>query len=202
MTRHINDFYVKEAQRLGYASRAAFKILEIQKKDKIFKPGMTVIDLGAAPGGWSQVALECIGRNGRVIAVDLLEMDEFSNMTFIQGDFNDEIILEKIKLILEEKKADIVISDMAPNLSGQSSIDQPRSMHLLELALDCARQFLKPRGCFLFKAFQGAGLDEFVQDLKHDFKTVKYRKPEASRSESKERYVLAIDFHDRYNDPK
>jgi len=191
--------YVKEAQRLGYASRAAFKILEIQKKDKIFKPGMTVIDLGAAPGGWSQIAREYVGNQGCLIAIDLLSMDEISGVHFIQGDFNDEIILEKLNEKLNGALADIIISDMAPNLSGKSSIDQPRSMHLLELALDCVKKFLKPGGSFLFKAFQGAGLDEFVKALKIDFSQVKYRKPDASRSESKERYVLAIDFHRGYN---
>lgn len=199
ITRHINDPYVKEAQRLGYASRAAFKLLSIQQQDKIFTPGMTVVDLGAAPGGWSQVARECIGKNGHVIAIDLLPMQSISGVTFIQGDFNDDIVLEKLKLALGGKKADVVISDMSPNLSGQKAIDLPRSLHLLECALDCARQVLKPGGHLLLKVFQGVGLDAFVRDLKTHFTTVKYRKPSASRSESAERYVLAIDFLPGYN---
>ena len=192
--RHLSDPYVKEAQRLGYASRAAFKLLGIQEKDKIFKPGMTVIDLGSAPGGWSQVARKCVGQSGKVIAIDLLPMDGVPDVVFIQGDFNDQTIMDQLNLELNGEKADVVISDMAPNLSGQRSIDLPRSIHLLELAIDCVQQTLKPGGTFLFKAFQGAGLEEFIKVVKSSFAQVKYKKPDASRSESTEIYILAIGF--------
>ncbi|OGT44557.1 MAG: 23S rRNA methyltransferase [Gammaproteobacteria bacterium RIFCSPHIGHO2_12_FULL_38_11] len=192
--RHLNDPYVKKAQRLGYASRAAFKLLGIQEKDKLFKPGMTVIDLGSTPGGWSQVARKYVGQSGKVIAIDLLPMDGVPDVIFILGDFNDHIILDQLNTELNGEKADVIISDMAPNLSGQRSIDLPRTIHLLELALDCVEKNLKPGGTFLFKAFHGAGLEEFLQRVKTHFKQVKYRKPEASRSESTEIYILAMGF--------
>jgi len=197
--RHINDPYVKEAQRLGYASRAAFKLSDIQKRDKIFKPGMTVIDLGAAPGGWSQVASHCVGKTGRIIAIDLLPIKTIQNTTSIQGDLNDNHILQQLQSVLHGKKVDVIISDLSPNLSGQKAIDLPKSIHLLEMVLDTAHRFLKPGGTLLMKVFQGAGLDEFMLNLKLYFSGVKYRKPGASRPESTERYVLAIDFHDEYN---
>lgn len=197
--RHLTDPYVKEARRLGYASRAAFKLLAIQEKDKIFKTGMTVVDLGSAPGGWSQVVSQCIGDKGKIIALDLLPMEIMApHVTFIQGDFNEQAILDQLLVALADKKADVIISDMAPNLSGQRCIDLPRSIHLLELALDCASGILKPGGTFLFKAFQGEGLEDFLRSVKSVFTQVKYRKPEASRSESKEVYVLAIGFRGRY----
>ncbi len=199
LRRHLTDPYVKEAQRLGYASRAAFKLLDIQKKDKIFKPGMTVVDLGAAPGGWLQVASQCIGVRGQIIALDILPLEIMPpQVTFIQGDFNEQAILDALFAAINNKKVDVIISDMAPNLSGQSCIDLPRSIHLLELALDCAEKILKPGGVFLFKAFQGPGLEEFVRNVKTVFTQVKYRKPAASRDESKELYVLAIGFRGRY----
>lgn len=198
LRRHFTDPFVKEAQRLGYASRAAFKLLSIQKKDKIFKPGMIVVDLGAAPGGWSQVATECVGERGRVIAIDILPMPTMPDVTFIQGDFNDMEVLDQLLLTLDGKLVDVIISDLAPNMSGQKSIDLPRSIHLLELALDCAEKILKKDGTFLFKAFQGPGLEEFLKTVKLHFATVKYRKPDASRSESKEVYVLANGFRGRY----
>lgn len=197
--RHLTDPFVKEAKRLGYASRAAFKLLAIQKKDKIFKPGMCVLDLGSAPGGWSQVASDCVGAHGRVIAIDILPMTTIPDVIFIQGDFNDMEVLDQLMLTLDGKLLDVIVSDMAPNLSGQKSIDLPRSIHLLELALDCAEKVLKPGGTFLFKAFQGPGLEAFVKTVKLHFSEVKYRKPEASRSESKEVYVLANGFRQRYN---
>lgn len=198
MRRHLTDPYVKEAQRLGYASRAAFKLLEIQKRDKIFKPGMSVVDLGSAPGGWSQVASQCVGDHGHIVAIDLLPMDVVPGVAFIQGDFNDDAILAQLMTVLDGKSVDVIISDMAPNLSGQRCIDLPRSIHLLELALDCAGKILKPDGSFLFKAFQGSGLEDFLRDVKQVFKQVKYRKPESSRSESTELYVLATGFRERY----
>lgn len=200
LRRHVTDPFVKEAKKQGYVSRAAFKLLAIQEKDKLFKPGMTVIDLGAAPGGWLQIASQCIGVNGRIIALDLLPLEIMPpQVTFIQGDFNEQSVLDQLVDTLGSKQADIIISDMAPNLSGQSCIDLPRSIHLLELALDCAEKVLKPGGTFLFKAFQGEGLEAFLKTVKLAFDQVKYRKPEASRSESKELYVLAIGFRGRYN---
>jgi 23S rRNA (uridine2552-2'-O)-methyltransferase len=197
LRRHVNDPFVKEAQRLGYASRAAFKLLALQEKDKIFKPGMSVLDLGAAPGGWSQVVSQCIGGRGRLIAIDILPMNVIPDVTFIQGDFNDQEVLDQLLSELNGELVDVIISDMAPNLSGQKCIDLPRSINLLELALDCAHKILKPGGVFLFKAFQGPGLEEFIRSVKTQFVEVKYRKPQASRAESKEVYVLAKGF--RYN---
>lgn len=194
LRRHMTDPFVKEAQRLGYASRAAFKLLALQEKDKLFKPGMTVLDLGAAPGGWSQVVSQCIGGHGRLIAIDILPMNVIPDVTFIQGDFNDQEVLDQLLSTLNGDLVDIIISDMAPNLSGQKCVDLPRSIHLLELALDCAHKILKPSGVFLFKAFQGPGLEDFIRSVKMQFTEVKYRKPEASRAESKEVYVLAKGF--------
>lgn len=194
LRRHLSDPFVKAAKREGYASRAAYKLLSIQEKDKIFKPGMTVIDLGSAPGGWSQVASQCVGDRGQVIAVDLLPMDIPPGVTFIQGDFNDEAVLNELLSLLKDKKADIIISDMAPNLTGQKSVDLPRSIYLLELALDLTGKILKPGGAFLFKAFQGVGLEEYIRGVKLQFSQVKYKKPDASRSESTEVYVLATGF--------
>src|SRR3990167_7900455 len=192
MRRHLSDPFVKAAQREGYASRAAYKLLAIQKKDRIFKKGMTVVDLGAAPGGWSQVASHCVGEKGRVVAIDMLPMDVPAGVEFIQGDFNDEAVIAA--LLEKAPRADVIISDMSPNLSGKKSIDLPRTLHLLELALDCVEKILKPNGVFLFKAFQGPGLESFIQQVKLSFLEVKYRKPEASRSTSKEVYVFASGF--------
>lgn len=194
MRRHLTDPFVKEAKRQGYASRAAFKLLALQEKDHIFKKGMTVVDLGSAPGGWSQVAMQSIGDHGRVVAIDLLPMDVPAGVTFIQGDFNDDAVLDQLMAALEEKEVDIIISDMAPNFSGQKSVDLPRTIHLLELALDCAEKILKKNGTFLFKAFNGSGLEEFVQSVKSRFSQVRYKKPAASRAESTEVYVLATGF--------
>lgn len=194
MRRHLTDPFVKAAQREGYASRAAYKLLAIQEKDKIFKPGMMVVDLGAAPGGWSQVAMQSMNDRGHVIAIDLLPMDVPAGVTFIQGDFNDQVILDQLITELQGQRVDVIISDMAPNLSGQKSVDLPKTIHLLELALDCADNILKKNGTFLFKAFQGAGLEEFVKSVKTRFSQVKYRKPAASRPESTEVYVLATGF--------
>ncbi|HLD84594.1 MAG TPA: RlmE family RNA methyltransferase [Coxiellaceae bacterium] len=200
--RHLNDPFVKASKREGYASRAAYKLLAIQEKDKILKRGMTVIDLGAAPGGWSQVAVQCVGDRGRVIAIDVLPMDVPADVTFIQGDFNDDVILQSLEEALRGEKADVILSDMAPNISGQRGIDMPRSIHLLELALDCAQMMLAPGGTLLLKAFQGAGLEAFVQSMRAQFSSVKYRKPEASRATSAELYLLALGFQGRYNESK
>jgi 23S rRNA (uridine2552-2'-O)-methyltransferase len=193
MRRHVNDPFVQAAQKDGYLSRAAYKLHEIQEKDKIFKPNMTVVDLGAAPGGWSQVTTEYIGKKGRVIAIDLLPMGSLPGVEIIQGDFNDQAVIDALSKAADGL-VDIILSDMAPNLSGQRSIDMPRSIHLLELALDCAQQLLKPGGTLLVKAFQGAGLEQYIQSLRACFKTIKFRKPAASRATSKELYVLAQGF--------
>src|SRR3989338_258294 len=199
LRRHLTDPFVKAAKKQHYASRAVFKLAEIQKKYKIFKSGMTVVDLGAAPGSWSQIVSECIGDCGRIIALDLLPLEIHApHVTFIQGDFNDDIVSGQLLQATNEKKVDVIISDMAPNLSGQKSIDLPRSIHLLELALDCAEKILKPKGTFLFKAFQGAGLETFMRSVKSRFSQVKYIKPAASRSESKELYVLDTGFRRSY----
>ena len=194
LKEHRDDPYVQRAQQEGYRSRACYKLLEIQEKDKLIKPGMTVIDLGAAPGGWSQVAAKLVGHRGRVIASDILPMDTLEDVEFIQGDFNDEAVLDSILAALDERKADLVISDMAPNMSGMNAVDQPRSMYLVELALNLACQVLKPRGAFLSKVFQGEGFDELLRDTRLRFGKVLTRKPQASRPRSREVYLLARDF--------
>lgn len=193
MKRHVSDPFVQEAQKQGFHSRAAFKLIEIHEKDQLFKPGMTVIDLGAAPGGWSQIAKEKVGKNGRVIALDILPISPIPDIVTIQGDFNDQEVLDQL-IEAVNGKADLIISDMAPNLSGQKSIDLPRSIHLLELALDCAKQLLKPGGTLLIKAFHGPGLEEYLKLFRSQFKTTKFRKPEASRASSREQYVLGLGF--------
>lgn len=191
---HFKDPYVKQSQESGYRSRASFKLLEIQEKDKLIKSAMTVVDLGAAPGGWSQVAAELVGDNGCVLASDILSMDGIANVEFVKGDFTEESVFENILNRLPDDVADLVISDMAPNMSGMKDIDQPRIMYLAELALDMARSVLKPEGSFLVKLFQGEGYDAFVADLKSSFKTVKVRKPKASRARSSEIYLLSTGF--------
>ena len=195
---HERDLYVKRARKEGYASRAAFKLLEINKKHKIFKPGMTVVDLGAAPGGWSRVAKEFIGPNGLILSVDLLPIQPVSGGEFIQGDFNEvntfyqlnELIRKKTK----EGRIDLVISDMAPNISGMKSIDQPRSLYLVELAWDYTQRVLVKGGGFLAKVFQGPGVDIFLTSLRPYFRHVRLIKPSASRARSSEIYILTTEF--------
>ncbi|MCB1826897.1 MAG: 23S rRNA (uridine(2552)-2'-O)-methyltransferase RlmE [Coxiellaceae bacterium] len=194
LKEHFSDQFVKQAQASGYLSRAAYKLLAIQEKDQIFKPGMTVVDLGAAPGGWSQVARDLVGDEGHVIALDILPMEPYSGVTFIQGDFREPDVLEQLLEAVGDRPVDVVISDMAPNLSGNKSIDQPRSMYLIELAWDCAQKILQPGGTFLAKVFQGEGVDAYIQDLRSHFKLVKSRKPEASRARSREFYLLSKGF--------
>lgn len=191
LDEHFSDHYVKQAKQLGYRSRAIFKIQELQEKYHLFKPGMTVVDLGAAPGGWSQAVVKWIGKNGRIIAVDLLPMEAIPNVDFIQGDFTEDAILEQVLALIGDKKIDWVISDMAPNISGIESVDQPRSMYLTEIALDFANKVLSPTGGFLVKGFQGEGFEEFLVTLKNDFKSVSIKKPKASRDRSREVYILA-----------
>lgn len=191
LQEHFSDPYVKEAQRLGYRSRAVFKLLELQERDKLFKPGMTVVDLGAAPGGWSQVVTKFIGRKGQLIAMDILPMDPIPNVEFIEGDFADDAIFQQLLTRLDDASVDWVLSDMAPNLSGIDSVDQARSMSLAELALDFALRVLNPNGGFLVKIFQGEGFDPFLLSLRLNFQKVIIRKPKASRDRSREVYILA-----------
>lgn len=192
---HISDHYVKQAQASGYPSRAAFKLLEIQKKDHIIKPGMAVVDLGAAPGGWAMVATEIVGPKGKVFAMDLLPMKPIAGVTFIQGDFNDQAVYDKLMTLIGNQAVDLVISDMAPNITGNKSIDQPRIVQLVELAWHFAAEVLKPGGDFLAKIFQGEGVDSLVAELKQHFKVVKIRKPKASRPRSREIYILCRGYN-------
>lgn len=192
LREHFSDTYVKQAQQAGHRSRAIFKLQEIQERDKIFKPGMTVVDLGAAPGGWSECVAKCVGQKGKVIALDILPMEPLPAVEFIQGDFTEQAVLDDLLARLMGKKVDWVISDMAPNLSGVPSVDQPKSMELAELALDFALSVLSDeKGGFLVKVFQGSGFDEYLRNLKKHFKKVTIRKPKASRGRSAEVYVLA-----------
>jgi 23S rRNA (uridine2552-2'-O)-methyltransferase len=194
LKEHFDDQYVQRSWQDGYRSRASYKLLELDDKDRLFKPGMTVIDLGAAPGGWSQVAAEKVGPEGVVIASDILEMDALAGVDFIQGDFTEESVLEAILAALGERPVDLVMSDMAPNMSGMAAIDQPQAMYLVELALDLAGQTLRPGGTFLAKVFQGEGFDEYLKTLRERFTRVVTRKPEASRARSREVYLLAQGF--------
>jgi 23S rRNA (uridine2552-2'-O)-methyltransferase len=194
LKEHFDDAYVKQAQERGYRSRASFKLLEIQERDRLLRPGMSVMDLGAAPGGWSQVAAELVGSRGRVIASDLLPMDPVEGVSFIQGDFTEQAVYEMLLEALGSGGTDVVISDMAPNISGMKEIDQPRVIGLAELALDLARAVLVEEGAFLVKLFQGAGVEAFQRSLRDDFRSVKVRKPRASRARSAELYLLAEGF--------
>ena len=199
LKEHFDDEYVKLSQKEGYRSRAIYKLKEIQQKDKLIRPNMQVVDLGAAPGGWSQYATELVGNNGRVVASDILPINPLPFVEFIQGDFTEETVLNEILDVLnkDEKnyKADVVISDMAPNISGVESIDLPRSIYLCELALEMARDVLKPGGSLLVKLFQGQGSDDYLRDVRSSFRQVKIRKPKASRARSKEVYVVAKNFY-------
>ncbi len=194
LDRHFNDAYVKKAQQVGFRSRAAFKLLEIQEKDRIIRPGMRVVDLGAAPGGWCQVARDLVGEKGQVIALDILPMDPIAGVEIIQGDFREEEPLARLRNLLGGEPVDLVISDMAPNVTGVASVDQPRAMYLCELALDFARECLKPGGGFVIKVFQGAGFDEYLRELRSSFSRVVSRKPDSSRSKSREIYLVAGNF--------
>jgi 23S rRNA (uridine2552-2'-O)-methyltransferase len=194
LKEHFDDPYVKQSQQDGYRSRASYKLLEMSKKDKLIRPGMTVVDLGAAPGGWTQVAMQLVGDSGTVIASDILTMDPIAGVTFIEGDFTEQSVYDEIIMALNGRKADLVISDMAPNMSGNPAIDQPKSMYLVELALDMSRHILKPGGSFLAKVFQGEGFDELLRETRSSFVKVQSRKPGASRSRSREVYQLATGF--------
>ncbi len=194
LKEHRDDPYVQRAQREGYRSRACYKLLELQEKDRLIRPGMTVVDLGSAPGGWSQVAGELLDHRGRIVASDILPMDALPDVTFIQGDFTEQAVLDRILQALGGESADLVLSDMAPNMSGLSDVDQPRAMYLVELALDMARQVLAPGGSFVAKVFQGEGFDALLRDARAAFGTVSNRKPAASRPRSREVYLVGRDF--------
>ena len=194
LKEHRDDPYVQQAQREGYRSRACYKLLELQERDRLIRPGMTVLDLGSAPGGWSQVAVALVGHSGRVIASDILPMDTIAGVEFIQGDFTEEEVFGQLLAALAGTPVDLVISDMAPNMSGLNAVDQPRSIYLVELALDMARRVLAPGGAFVSKVFQGEGFDELYREARESFDRVLTRKPKASRPRSREVYVVARGF--------
>ena len=194
LSEHFDDEYVRRAQQEGHRSRAIYKLIEIQQKDHILRPGMTVIDLGAAPGGWSEYAVGKLGGKGRLIALDILPMEPIPGVTFIQGDFREDEVLEQLLRVIDAEGADLVISDMAPNISGMEVVDIPRAYYLAELALDLARQVLKPGGGLVVKLFQGEGFDAYQQQLRQSFGRVVMRKPKASRARSREIYALATGF--------
>lgn len=191
LRRHVNDPYVQRSKREGYRSRSAYKLIEIDDRDRILAPGAVIVDLGAAPGGWAQVAAKRAGRAGRIVAIDLLEMEAVAGVTFIRGDFSAQAGLAAVEVALAGAKADVVLCDMAPNLSGIAITDQARCMALAELARDFALSHLKPGGVLVVKAFQGAGYEEFHKSLRAGFDKVVVRKPDASRGESTELYLLA-----------
>jgi 23S rRNA (uridine2552-2'-O)-methyltransferase len=194
MQEHFDDEYVKLAQAQGYRSRAVFKLSEIQEKDQLIKAGMNIVDLGAAPGGWSQYAQQRLGKNNKLVALDILPMDAIEGVNFIQGDFREQAILDELYKVLEGMPIHLVLSDMAPNMSGNKAIDQPCSLYLCELALDTAKTVLAKNGSFLVKVFQGAGFDDFHREVQQNFAKVVIRKPKASRPRSNEVYILAKGF--------
>ena len=191
MNEHLNDEYVKKAQKEGYRCRAVYKLIEIIDNNKIITKGDRVLDLGAAPGGWSQVAAKIVGQNGQVIASDILPIEPIPGVDFLQGDFTELLVYEELLSLTKDQKMHTVLSDMAPNMSGQLSVDQPKSMYLAELALDMAIKTLTPNGHFVVKVFQGDGFDAYVQITRQTFKKVSIKKPKASRPRSKEVYLLA-----------
>ena len=194
LDEHVNDPYVKRAQKDGLRSRASYKLMELNEKDKLIRPGMLIIDLGSAPGGWSQVAGKLVGEKGRVVATDILPMDPLDNVDFIQGDFTDDAVFQQILAALDGKQPDLIVSDIAPNISGIAAADQASSMYLVELTLDMVRQVLKPGGNYAVKVFQGEGFDQFVKDVRTSFEKVMIRKPEASRPRSREVYLVGKGF--------
>jgi 23S rRNA (uridine2552-2'-O)-methyltransferase len=212
LKEHFDDEYVRRSQEEGYRSRAVYKLIEIDKKDKLIKPGMTVIDLGAAPGGWTEYCVKKLAGKGNIIALDILPMEPIDGVTIIEGDFREDSVYDELMAVMEaavikdsqdkdagknKGGADLVISDMAPNISGMGSVDMPRAYYLCELALDFARQVLKPGGVFLVKLFQGEGFEAYNRELKSSFSKVIMRKPKASRPRSREIYALAIGFLDK-----
>ena len=194
LREHFGDAFVRQAQALGLRSRAAFKLLEINERDRLLRPGQVVVDLGAAPGGWAQVAADKVGKHGRVIALDLLPIEPLAGVTVLQGDFTEQAVLDRLLGELEGRAVDLVLSDMAPNLSGMKAVDQPRAALLAELALECAREVLRPGGDLLLKMFQGEGFDPLLAELRAAFAKVVVRKPKASRPRSREVYLLARNY--------
>ena len=191
MQEHFDDEYVKMAQAQGYRSRAVFKLKEIQDKDQLIKPGMNIIDLGAAPGGWSQFARQVLGKKDKIIALDILPMDALEEVFFLQGDFREQVVLAKLYAVLDGAQVNLVMSDMAPNMSGNKGVDQPRAIYLAELALEMAKTVLAKDGAFLVKVFNGVGFESFYKELQQSFAKVVIRKPKASRPRSNEVYILA-----------
>ncbi|MFM2322753.1 MAG: ribosomal large subunit methyltransferase [Pseudomonadota bacterium] len=195
LKQHFNDPYVKRAQKEGLRSRSAYKLLEIQEKSKLIRPGMTIVDLGAAPGGWSQLVAGIVGPKGKVYALDILPMDSLANVEFLQGDFREESVMQEFLHRVQSSPIDAVISDMAPNFSGMRSVDQPRAMYLAELALDFTQRVLRPKGCFIIKTFQGEGFEAFLKELRRLFTKVTIKKPSASRATSAEVYLVAVAYN-------
>lgn len=194
LREHHQDRYVNQSREDGYRSRASYKLIEIDQKDGLFRRGQTVVDLGAAPGGWSQVAAGKVGPGGMVLASDILAMDPVPDVTFVQGDFTEQAVLDELLARLDGRPVDLVISDMAPNMSGVAAIDIPSAMHLVELGLEMAREVLRPGGAFVTKVFQGEGFDELLRTMKKDFRRVASRKPDASRARSREQYQVCTGF--------
>ena len=190
LREHFDDPYVKKAQKAGYRSRATFKLEEIDKKDKLIRPGMAIVDLGSAPGGWSEYASRKLGGKGTVVALDILPMTPLSGVHFIQGDFREDEVLDELNIVLNSEPIGLVLSDMAPNITGVDAIDQPSSMYLVELALHFAIENLSKQGVFLVKVFQGEGFDVYLKEMKDSFQKVVTRKPDASRARSREVYLL------------
>lgn len=194
LKEHFDDVWVKKSREDGYRSRASYKLIELDSKDRLFRPGQTVVDLGAAPGGWSQVAVERVGDDGTVVASDILEMSPIAGVAFVQGDFTEQSVLDELLDLLGDRRADVVISDMAPNMSGMAAVDIPNAMGLVELALDMAQQVLKPGGVFVAKVFQGEGFDALLAEMRKSFGTVVSRKPDSSRARSREIYQVCKGF--------
>ena len=194
LQEHVNDPYVKQARQEGYRSRASYKLLQLNEKDRLIRPGMLIVDLGSAPGGWSQVAAKLVGAPGKVVATDILPMEPLKNVDFIQGDFTQETVLTQILDCLAGRRPDLILCDIAPNISGIDVADQAASIYLVELALDMARRVLKPKGDFVAKVFQGAGSEAYLKELRRSFEKLLIRKPAASRPRSREVYVVAKGF--------
>ncbi len=194
LQEHFSDHYVQQAQKKGLRSRAVFKLDEIQQRDRLLRPGMTVVDLGAAPGGWSQYVVDHLNGQCRVIACDILPMDPIAGVDFLEGDFRDDEVLQTLLSRIGGKTVDVVLSDMAPNMSGNDNVDQPRAMYLIELALDMCHQVMKPGGSFVVKVFHGQGFEEFLKAVRAAFTTVKTRKPDSSRARSREVYLVATGY--------
>lgn len=194
LKEHFDDVWVKKSRQDGYRSRASYKLIELDSKDKLFRPGQTVVDLGAAPGGWTQVAVEKVGDKGVVVASDILPMDPVAGVDFVQGDFTEQSVFDELMAVLGDRPVDVVISDMAPNMSGNPAADIPRAMALVELALDMATQVLRPGGVFVAKVFQGEGFDSLLAEMKRSFSSVVSRKPDSSRARSREVYLVCKGF--------